>query len=265
MIRSPLITVMTDAVLKAAKSLRRDFGEVENLQVSRKGPGDFVSAADHRAETVLREALQKSRPGYGFILEESGLIEGADKTHTWHIDPLDGTNNFLHAIPHFAISVALEREGEIVAGIVYNPALDEMYIAEKGKGAFVNNRRLRVSGRREMADSIVACGIPGLGRAHHPLFLRELSAVMLAAGGLRRAGTASLDLAYVAAGRYDGYWERGVKSWDIAAGIILVREAGGFVSDADGKPSPLQGQSIACGNETIHKRLLDVLRTSAAA
>jgi len=231
MIRSPLMTVMTDAVMKASRSLKRDFGEVENLQVSRKGPGDFVTAADRKAEKILREALEKARPGYGFILEESGVIEGTDTSHRWHVDPLDGTTNFLHGLPQFAISVGLERDGQIVAGVIYDPAKDELFIAEKGKGAYLNNRRIRVAARNELADAVVACGLPHIGRGDHGLFLREMAAVMGHVGGLRRWGAAALDMAYVACGRFDGYWERGVNSWDIAAGILMIREAGGYVTD----------------------------------
>ena len=260
MIRSPLMTVMTDAVMKAARGLKRDFGEVENLQVSRKGPGDFVSAADRKAETVLREALEKARPGYGFVLEEQGVVEGADKSHVWHVDPLDGTSNFLHGVPHFCISVGLEREGQIVAGVIYDPAKDEMFVAERGKGAYLNNRRCRVSARRDMADALVACGIPYLGRGNHPRFLKELGAVMAVSGGFRRMGAAALDLAYVACGRADVYWERDLQTWDMAAGILLVREAGGFVSDADGRTDPMATRSIACGNEGLHRALLGLLR-----
>lgn len=260
MIRSPLMTVMTDAVMKAARSLRRDFGEVENLQVSRKGPADFVSAADRKAEQVLREALEKSRPGYGFIMEEGGVIEGSDKSHRWHIDPLDGTTNFLHGLPQFAISVGLEREGQIVAGIVYDPSRDEMFIAERGKGAYLNNRRMRVSARRDLPDALVNCGIPRLGHGDHPRFLKELGAVMNSVAGVRRMGSAALDLAYVACGRADLYWERHLGTWDIAAGIILVREAGGFVSDADGGSDPLATRSVACGNEVLHRDLVALLR-----
>jgi myo-inositol-1(or 4)-monophosphatase len=238
MIRSPLMTVMTDAVMKASRSLKRDFGEVENLQVSRKGPGDFVTAADRKAEKILREALEKARPGYGFILEESGVIEGTDTSHRWHVDPLDGTTNFLHGLPQFAISVGLERDGQIVAGVIYDPAKDELFIAEKGKGAYLNNRRIRVAARNELADAVVACGLPHIGRGDHGLFLREMAAVMGHVGGLRRWGAAALDMAYVACGRFDGYWERGVNSWDIAAGILMIREAGGYVSDADGGSEP---------------------------
>jgi myo-inositol-1(or 4)-monophosphatase len=264
MIRSPLITVMTDAVQKAARSLKRDFGEVENLQVSRKGPGNFVSAADHKAETVLREALEKARPGYGFVLEESGRIAGSDTTHTWHVDPLDGTTNFLHGIPHFCISVGLEREGQIVAGIVYDPIKDEMFMAEKGKGAYMNNRRIRVAARREIQDAVAYCGLPHIGRPAHPRFLSEMASVMTAVGGLRRFGAAALDMAYVAAGRADLYWERDLQSWDIAAGIVLIREAGGFVSDCDGGSDPLSTLSICAGNETLQRELLGLLKKPLA-
>ena len=172
MIRSPLMTVMTDAVMKASRSLKRDFGEVENLQVSRKGPGDFVSAADRKAEQILRESLEKSRPGYGFVMEEGGVIEGTDTSHRWHIDPLDGTTNFLHGLPQFAISVGLERDGQIVAGVIYDPAKDELFIAERGKGAYLNNRRIRVAARGDLADAVVACGLPHIGKGDHGLFLR---------------------------------------------------------------------------------------------
>ena len=260
MIRSPLMTVMTDAVMKAARSLKRDFGEVENLQVSRKGPGDFVSAADRKAEGILRDALLKARPGYGLVMEEEGVIEGTDKSHRWHVDPLDGTTNFLHGVPHFSISVGLEREGQIVAGVIYDPVKDEMFLAEKGKGAYLNNRRLRVSARRDMGDALVICGLPHLGRPAHPQFLKEMNAVMGACGGLRRLGSAALELAYVAAGRAYAYWERSLNSWDMAAGIVLVREAGGFASDPDGGGDPLVTRSIACGNEVLHRELLALLR-----
>jgi myo-inositol-1(or 4)-monophosphatase len=264
MIRSPLMTVMTDAVMKASKSLKRDFGEVENLQVSRKGPGDFVSAADRKAEGILREALQKARPDYGLVMEESGIVEGSDKSHRWHIDPLDGTTNFLHGIPQFAISVGLERDGQIVAGIVYDPAKDEMFIAEKGKGAFLNNRRIRVAARTEMAEAVVGCGLPHIGKGDHGLFLREAAIVMAQVGGSRRLGAAALDIAYVACGRMDIFWERGLNSWDVAAGIILVREAGGYISDADGGSDPLNARSIACGNESLHRDLLKLLKQAKA-
>jgi myo-inositol-1(or 4)-monophosphatase len=262
MIRSPLMTVMTDAVMKASRSLKRDFGEVENLQVSRKGPGDFVSAADRKAEKILREALEKARPGYGLVMEESGVVEGTDPSHRWHIDPLDGTTNFLHGLPQFAISVGLEREGQVVAGVIYDPAKDELFIAERGKGAYLNNRRIRVAARNDMADAVVTCGMPHIGRGDHGLFLRETASVMGHVGGMRRLGAAALDLAYVACGRVDAYWERGLNTWDIAAGILMIREAGGFVSDADGGSDPLAKGSVACGNEIIHRELLKLLKSA---
>ena len=260
MIRSPLISVMTDAAQKAARSLKRDFGEVENLQVSRKGPGNFVSAADTRAEEVLRGALEKARPGYGMVLEEGGRIEGTDATHVWHVDPLDGTTNFLHGIPHFCISIGLEREGTIVAGVIYDPIKDEMFVAERGKGAYLNNRRMRVAARREMADAVAYCGLPHLGRPAHPRFLAELASVMAVSAGLRRMGAAALDMAYVAAGRADLYWERDIKTWDMAAGLVLIREAGGFVSDCDGGSDPMTALSVCAGNEILHRELLGLLR-----
>lgn len=260
MIRSPLMTVMTDAVMKASRSLKRDFGEVENLQVSRKGPGDFVSAADRKAEQVLREALEKARPGYGFVMEEAGIVEGKDPSHRWHIDPLDGTTNFLHGLPHFAISVGLEREGQIVAGVVYDPIKDELFIAERGKGAYLNNRRIRVAARTDMADAVVACGLPHIGKGDHGLFLKEAATVMGHVGGMRRFGAAALDLAYVACGRLDAYWERGLNSWDMAAGLLLIREAGGFFSDAEGGSDPMAKGTVACGNETTHRELLKLLK-----
>ncbi|MCJ2118054.1 inositol monophosphatase [Methylobacterium sp. J-001] len=265
MISSPLMTVMVDAVRKAARGLRRDFGEVENLQVSRKGPGDFVSAADRKAEETLRDALMKARPGYSLVLEENGIIEGTDKSHTWHVDPLDGTSNFLHGVPHFAISVGLEREGQIVAGVIFDPIKDELFVAERGKGAYLNNRRLRVSGRQDMADALMGYGTPYLGRGSHPRLLRELGAVMAVAGGTRRMGSAALDLAYVACGRLDGYWERDLQTYDFAAGVILVREAGGYVTSADGAAEPLAARSVASGNEVLHRELLALLKKVQAA
>jgi len=266
MIRSALMNVMIAAALKAGRGLKRDFGEVENLQVSIKGPGDFVTAADKRAEKTLFEELSRARPGYSFIMEEAGFIKGSDKTHTWHIDPLDGTTNFLHGLPIFAISIGLERDGQLVAGLVYNPATDDLYIAERGQGAYLNNTRLRVAARRDLADALITCGIPPLNRAaEHTRFQSELAEVMRRAGNVRRLGSAALDMCFVAAGRCDAYWERGIKTWDMAAGIVLVREAGGFISDADGGPEMMANGTICCGNEFIHRRLLDLLRTAEAA
>lgn len=234
--RSAIINVMVSAVQKASRGLVRDFGEVENLQVSRKGPADFVSAADLKAEKILRGELAKARPDFGFLMEEGGSVparEGSEG-YRWIIDPLDGTHNFLHGIPHFAITVALEREGEVIAGVTYDPLRDEMYTAEKGGGAFVNGRRIRVSSRRQLVDSIVATGIPRADKPGHLEFLKMLGGMMSRTAGVRRFGSAALDLAYVAAGRFDGYWESNLQPWDIAAGIILVREAGGYVSDLTG-------------------------------
>jgi myo-inositol-1(or 4)-monophosphatase len=265
MIRSALMNVMTAAALKAGRGLKRDFGEVENLQVSVKGPGDFVTVADKRAEKTLFEELSRARPGYGFVMEEGGTIEGADKTHTWHIDPLDGTTNFLHGLPIFAISIGLEREGQLVAGLVYNPANDDLYIAERGQGAWLNKTRLRVAARRHLADALIACGIPPLNRAAgHPRFQAELAHVMRHAGNVRRLGSAALDMCFVAGGRCDAYWERGIQTWDMAAGIVLVREAGGFVTDADGGPDMMSSGTVCCGNEFIHRRLVELLRDADA-
>lgn len=260
MARSALLNVMVNAVLKAGRGLARDFGEVENLQVSMKGPGDFVSAADKRAESVLIAELSKARPGYDFLCEESGAIAGTDHSNRWIIDPLDGTTNFLHGIPMFAISIALEREGQLVAGLVYNPISDEMFIAEKGQGAFLNDRRLRVSARRELAQAVVATGIPHIGRPGHDRFAKELGIVMNEVAGVRRMGAASLDLAYVAAGRFDAYWEAGLAPWDMAAGIVIVREAGGFVSGFDGRDTMLATGNIVAGNDILSHKLGDLLK-----
>ena len=253
---------MIAAARKAARSLKRDFGEVENLQVSLKGPANFVSAADRRAEETLYAELSKARPGYGFLGEEGGVREGDDKTHRWIVDPLDGTTNFLHGIPQFAISIALEREGAIVAGLVYNPANEELFIAEKGKGAFLNDRRIRVGSRKQLREAVLACGLAHIGHGDHDVVKRETGAMLGEVAGLRRLGAASLDLAWVAAGRFDGYWERSLSPWDVAAGIILVREAGGFVSDCEGADQMLEKGSVAAGNETIRKEIVRVLKSA---
>src|SRR5262245_12309106 len=260
MIRSALLNVMTAAARKAARNLNRDFGEVENLQVSLKGPANFVSAADRKAEDILRAELAKARPGYGFLGEEGGNMPGADKSHTWIVDPLDGTTNFLHGIPHFAISIALEREGTIVAGLIYNPINDEMFTAERGKGAFLNDRRLRVAARKRLAEAVFACGLPHLGRGDLAQFRHEFAVVQETVAGLRRFGAAALDLAWVAAGRLDAYWERNISAWDIAAGLLIVREAGGFVSDCDGNDDMFATGDIAAGNETMHAELVTLLK-----
>jgi myo-inositol-1(or 4)-monophosphatase len=259
MARSALLNVMVQAALKAGKSLSRDFGEVQNLQVSVKGPGDFVSQADFRAEKIVREELMKSRPTYGFLGEESEEIKGTDGAHRWIVDPLDGTTNFLHGIPQFAVSIALERNGEIVAGVIFNPATDELYTAEKGGGAFLNDRRIRVGARKVLSDCVIGCGVPHLGRGQHGKFLVELRHVMNEVSGVRRMGAAALDLAYVAAGRLDGFWEAQLNAWDIAAGILLIKEAGGFVSDMKGAQEMFENGTVLAGNEYIRKALEEVV------
>ncbi|WP_448190557.1 inositol monophosphatase family protein [Azospirillum sp. sgz301742] len=258
--RSALINVMVRAAEKAGRALVRDFGEVEQLQVSRKGPADFVSAADMKAEKTLREELQKVRPEYGFLMEESGTSKGKDDTTRWIVDPLDGTTNFLHGLPHWAISIAVEKAGEIVAGVVYEPVHDQMFWAEKGAGAFLNHQRLRVSARRKLEDSVLATGIPFKGRPGHQQFLAEAEKVMTEVAGIRRFGAASLDLAYVAAGRYDGYWERGLSPWDVAAGVLLVTEAGGFVGEIGGGRNPVYGGTILAANSHLNLPLATLLR-----
>ena len=265
MLHSALPNVMIKAARKAGRTLKRDFGEVEHLQVSLKGPGNFVTAADRRAEEIVYEELAHARPGYGFLGEEGGRREGPDKTHTWIVDPLDGTTNFLHGIPHFAISIALEREGTMVAGVIYNPANDDLYTAERGKGAFLNDQRLRVAARKRLADAVVVCGLPHLGRGDLALGHKELAAVQRKVAGLRRFGAAALDLAWVAAGRFDAYWERNLSPWDIAAGLVLVREAGGFVTDIDGGEAPWLSGDVVAGNEAIHQELARVLKAAGTA
>jgi len=256
---------MTGAARKAARAVSRDFGEVENLQVSQKGPADFVTRADRKAEKVIVEELRKARPKWGFHLEEGGEIAGTDGQHVWVVDPIDGTTNFIHGIPHFAVSIGLTRNGEPVAGVIYNPIADELFAAERGGGAYVNDRRLRVSGRRDISDAVIACGIPHRGRGDHAEFRRELAQVQVKAAGIRRAGTASLDLAWVAAGRLDGYWERGLKPWDICAGIVMVREAGGFAADIDGGPDVMNTGDIMAGNEHMQAQLKACIKAAHTA
>src|SRR6266705_3120973 len=251
---------MANAALKAARALNRDFGEVEQLQVSVKGPSDFVSTADLRAERTLKTELLRARPGYALLFEEGGATEGTDPHYRWIVDPLDGTTNFLHGIPHFAISIALERDGEIIAGLVYEPTRDEMFWAEKGAGAYLNDRRLRVSARRQLAESLVGTGIPFGERGDHPAYVATLAAVAAATSGVRRLGAAALDLAYVAAGRFDGFWEFGLSPWDIAAGLLLVREAGGFVSDLTGGHDMLASGDIIAANDHLHLPLAALLK-----
>jgi myo-inositol-1(or 4)-monophosphatase len=257
--RSAILHVMVQAAIKAGKSLSRDFGEVQNLQVSMKGPGDYVSQADRKAEEIVKTELMRARPEYSFLGEESGASEGTDGQHRWIVDPLDGTTNFLHGIPMFSVSIALERQDQIVAGVVYNPALDELYTAERGGGTFLNDRRLRVAARNKLTDAVVGTGVPHLGRGEHGKYLIQLRNVMGEVAGIRRVGSVALDLAYVAAGRFDGFWEDHLNAWDIAAGLILIREAGGFVSDTSGGQTMLTKGSVCAGNEHIHKALLKTL------
>ncbi|OKL44055.1 inositol monophosphatase family protein [Pseudovibrio exalbescens] len=259
MARSALLNVMVQAASKAGRSLARDFGEIETLQVSRKGPGDFVSQADHRAEKIVREELQKARPKFGFLMEESGEIESQDGQHRWIVDPLDGTTNFLHGIPIFAVSIALERQGQIVAGVIYNPIMDELYTAERGAGAFLNDRRMRVAQRKDMSDCVIGTGIPFIGAGDHGRTLREIRHVMGEVAGIRRCGAAAIDLAWVAAGRLDAFWENGLKPWDMAAGLLMIREAGGFVTDGDGREKMLDTGSVIAGNEFTHLQLKELL------
>jgi myo-inositol-1(or 4)-monophosphatase len=259
---SALLKVMIDAVRKTARGLTRDFGEVAELQVSKKGAADFVSAADLKAEQTLFEELSRVRPGYGFFAEERGEIPGSDKTHRWIVDPLDGTTNFLHAIPHFAINVALEREGQIVAGVTYNPANADLFWTERGRGAFMGDRRLRVAARKSLDEAVIATGIPFMGHGQHGRFLKELHQISQRVSGVRRFGAAALDLAWVAAGRFDGFWERDLGAWDMAAGLLMVAEAGGLITDADGGVDPLANGSVCAASPEIHPRLLERLRAA---
>ncbi len=258
--RSPLVNVMAAAADKAARNLRRDFGEVEHLQVSRKGPADFVSEADRRAEKILFEELQKARPRFGFLMEERGVIEGTQDDTRFIIDPLDGTTNFLHGLPHWAITIAVEERGEVIAGIVYDVLKDELFWADRGNGAFVNGQRLRVSSRTNLSDSLLATGIPFMGTPDHGPFLKQLSAFMPQVAGIRRFGSASLDLAYVAAGRFDGFWEMNLKPWDMAAGILLIRESGGFVTDLKGGGKIFETGHILAANANLHQPMLATLK-----
>lgn len=259
---------MIKAARAAGSALSRDFAEVEHLQVSRKGPADFVSNADHKAESIIYEQLSKARPGYGFVMEESGVVEGTDKTNRFIIDPLDGTLNFLHGQPHFSVSIALERDGELLTGVVYDVAKNEIFWAETGRGCWLEQRKLRVASRSKMSEACIGTGTPWLGKSEqeHQTFWSELAAMTPAVAGIRRYGSAALDLAYVAAGRFDGFWERGLKSWDIAAGIVLVREAGGIVGELDGG-NLMQTGNILAANEPLYgplqKQLLAVTANSA--
>lgn len=262
---SPVGAVMIAAARAAGRSLARDFGEVENLQVSRKGPADFVSNADHRAEETIYTHLMKARPGYGFVMEERGIVEGTDKSNRFIVDPLDGTLNFLHGQPHYSVSIALERDGQLLTGVVFDVAKNEIFWAETGRGAWLEQRKLRVAARKKLGDCVIATGTPWMGKSEeaHTTFAREMLAMTPVCAGIRRYGSAALDLAWVAAGRFDGFWERGLKSWDIAAGIVLVREAGGIVREIEGGDVMKTG-SILAGNEDVVPQVQEQLRVAGA-
>ncbi len=254
------LNVMMKTARKVGRALLKDFSEVEQLQVSSKGPGDFVSRADKTAEKTIREALMDARPTYGFLGEEDGGIDGEDPTRRWIVDPLDGTTNFLHGLPHWAVSIALEHKGSIVAGVIYDPVKDEMFYAEKGLGAFLNESRLRVSGRSKMIESIFATGVPFAAKGTLPATLQDLARLMPECAGVRRFGAASLDLAYVAAGRYEGYWERELHVWDIAAGVLIVTEAGGFVAPITAGESVLEKGDLIAANSEIFDKFAKIVR-----
>ncbi|MFC6197497.1 inositol monophosphatase family protein [Ponticaulis profundi] len=261
--QSPLITVMVKAARAAGRGLTRDFGEVENLQVSRKGPGDFVTNADHRAEEVIYNELSKARPGYGFVMEERGVVEGTDKTNRFIVDPLDGTLNYMHGIPHFAVSIGHERDGQLHAGVIFDVLRGDIYWAERGHGAWLESRRLRVAARTKLSQAVIATGAPYIGQEEerHRLFLSELAYLTQETTGIRRFGSAALDLAFVAAGRFDGFWERNLKPWDIAAGIVLVREAGGMVDELDGG-DVLETGNILASSQALQPRIHDRLKAA---
>lgn len=261
MARSAILNVMVNAAIKAGKSLTKDFSEVENLQVSRKGPADFVSKADIRAEQIVFGELQKARPTYAFLMEEGGEVAGTDGQHRWIIDPLDGTTNFLHSIPLFAVAIALERANEIVASVIYNPILDELYTAEKGGGTWLNDRkRLRVAGRRSLSDAVICTGIKTQGTGNDALQLRQLAHINPAVAGIRRSGSISMDMAWLAAGRFDGIWEAGLSPWDVAPGLLMVKEAGGVVSDFAGTTGSVCNGQVIAGNEQIQGALFKELK-----
>ncbi|WP_245185641.1 inositol monophosphatase family protein [Falsiroseomonas frigidaquae] len=267
---SPAMSVLQTAMQKAARRLLRDFADVESLQVTAKGAGDFVSQADLRAEQTLREELSRGRPGWGFLMEESGTSGNEDWEWRWVVDPLDGTTNFLHGIPHWAISVGVEKRtgentSELMAGCIYNPAGNEMFWAEKGMGAYLNDKRLRVSARRDMGSALFATGIPFAKVQRKAEFSATLGRLMPQVAGVRRFGAAALDLAWVAAGRYDGFWELGLNKWDIAAGLVIVKEAGGFLSDPAGGETHYETGDVVCGNQALHPKLREVVADGIAA
>jgi myo-inositol-1(or 4)-monophosphatase len=256
------VNVMIKAARKAGRALVRDFGEVEQLQVSAKGPGDFVTRADRQAEATIREMLLEARPTYGYLGEEEGAKAGEDPTRRWIVDPLDGTTNFLHGLPHWAVSIALEHKGQVVAGVVHDPVKDETFFAERGEGAWLNESRLRVSGRTRMADSVFATGVPFGAQRSLPATLRDLARLMPECAGVRRMGAASLDLAYVAAGRFEGYWERETHPWDVAAGLLIVTEAGGLAGPLREGGKPLQDGEVIAANAAVFERFAAVIRAA---
>lgn len=253
---SPLLNVMIKAAKKASTRLRRDFNELENLQVSTKGPANFVSSADIRTQEIIFNELFKAKPDWSFIMEEKAGVQSKTSNNRFIIDPIDGTTNFLHGNPNFSISIAAEVEGKLEMAMVYSPITDELFIAERGKGAYLNDKRIRIAGRKKLSESVIVTGIPHLGRADPLIFIKELEEFMPLVAGIRRSGSAALDLAWLAAGRYDGFWERNLSEWDIAAGILLVKEAGGIVTGINGNKDDLLKGNILAGNEGIHDLLL---------
>ena len=259
-LNSPQINLITRACMKASRSLIRDFGEIENLQVSSKGPGDFVSSADKRTEKIIIDELQKAHPDYGIVTEESGFINKSNKKNRWIIDPIDGTSNFLHGIPHFAISIGLEQDQEIICGIIYDPIKDEMFTAEKGNGSYINNHRMRVSSRSKLKDCMIFTGGPKYDSTDKDISMKEYNKFSSEIfTPIRKLGSGSLDMAYVAAGRCDGFFSRNLSYWDIAAGIILVKEAGGFVTDFNGGNEYIQNKTMVASNAKINKEMTDIL------
>jgi myo-inositol-1(or 4)-monophosphatase len=248
---SPLLNIMQKAAKKASRGLRRDFNELENLQVKTKGPANFVTASDIRTQKIIYEELSYAKPDWSFIMEESKPIENQNTKARFIIDPIDGTTNFMHGNPNFAISIAAEIDNRLEAAIIYSPITDEMFTAERGKGSFLNDKRIRVATRKKLSESILITGIPHLGRGNKELFIKEMDKIIPEVAGIRRSGSAALDLAWIAAGRYDIFWERGLSVWDIAAGILLVREAGGFAKGIDGSDQDLWNGNIISGNDDI--------------
>ena len=248
---SPLINIMQKAAKKASRGLRRDFNELENLQVKTKGPANFVTASDIRTQKIIYDELSYAKPDWSFVMEESRPIENKNTKARFIVDPIDGTTNFMHGNPNFAISIAAEINDRLEAAIIYSPITDEMFVAERGKGSFLNDKRIRVAARKKLSESILITGIPHLGRGNKELFIKEMDMIIPEVAGIRRSGSAALDLAWIAAGRYDIFWERGLSIWDIAAGVLLVREAGGFAKGIDGSDKDLWNGNIISGNDDI--------------